>query len=320
MSYKSDISVIIVNYNTSGHLSECLKSFRKYFPENEIEIIVSDNNSTDGKLPELVNKFPEVKFFQRDVNDGFPGGCNYGAERSGCNYLLFVNPDIILKDNSLIKLKEILEIDPSAGIVSGVMTDENDQPIYFYNDFPAIKWEIINILGFGYEREIQRLVNRREIRENQNFEVDWFHGAFLMMRRSDFKLTGGFNEKYFMYYEDVEMCYYFKNNFSKRNICITGIKYYHHTQASIDKDKNDDIYIFHINRGKLLFIQNYKFPERTLIYIAGLTYVITRLIALPFWNKYKGRKKDKLTQLLKVLKLYLNINFLNTSKYEYIKK
>ncbi|MBL0108197.1 MAG: hypothetical protein IPP52_13160 [Ignavibacteria bacterium] len=141
-----------------------------------------------------------------------------------------------------------------------------------------------------------------------------------MMRRSDFKLTGGFNEKYFMYYEDVEMCYKFKNKFSKRNICITGIKYYHHTQASIDIDKNDDIYIFHINRGKLLFIQNYKFPERILIYIAGLTYVITRLIALPFWNKYKGRKKDKLTQLLKVLKLYLNINFLNTSKYEYIKK
>ncbi|MBL0108198.1 MAG: glycosyltransferase [Ignavibacteria bacterium] len=64
MSYKSDISVIIVNYNTSGHLSECLESFRKYFPENEIEIIVSDNNSTDGKLPELVNKFPEVKFFR----------------------------------------------------------------------------------------------------------------------------------------------------------------------------------------------------------------------------------------------------------------
>jgi GT2 family glycosyltransferase len=140
-----------------------------------------------------------------------------------------------------------------------------------------------------------------------------------MMRKEDFKALGGFNEKYFMYYEDVEICYKFKNILGKRNYCLPDIKFLHFTQSSINNKENDDLFIFHLHRGKLLFNENYSFPKKNIIFLMGLLSVVSRIIILPFWGKYKGKKKNKYSQLLKVLKLYFNKNYLQTSKFEYIR-
>ena len=319
MCSKSGITIVIVNYNTTDHLINCLDSISKYFLNTEIEIIVIDNCSTEKQITILPNEYPNVKFYFRDINDGFGSGCNFGMQKSSGDYLLFINPDIIIKDKFILKLKEFLQKNNNCGIVSGVMVDCKNSPIYFFNDFPSYIWEFYQMIGFGYDSKINKLITRKEIEENKNFEVDWFHGAFFMIRKDDFEKIGGFNERYFMYYEDVDLCYKAKYLLKKKNVCIPGVKVFHHTQSSIEKEDSDDIFIFHLNRGKILFMKNYFFLKRYLLYAMGIINISLRIIILPFWGKYKRKKNQKLKQLLKILKLYFSSKYLLSSKFEYIK-
>jgi len=313
-----EISIIFVNYNTSDHLRKCLNSIETNLNSNGIEIIVVDNNSSDRSIEKIKDEYPEIKLFLRDKNDGFGSGCNFGVNHSSGKFLLFLNPDIILLDDSVALLKKYLEANSDCGIVSGLMVDEKDSVIYSFNDFPSYLWEFYHLIGYGYDEKINKLISKKEIADNRIFETEWFHGAFFMISRSDFKLAGGFNENYFIYYEDVEICYKIKSILKKKVICLPEARVYHHTKSSLFDEKTDNIYIFHLQRSKILFIKNYNIFKRIILHFNGLLYVIARIIYLPVWKKYKGRRKEKSYQLLKILKLYLSNSYLYESKYEYI--
>lgn len=318
MTSAPKISIVIVNYNTTGHVRKCLNSIKRHLNSAFVETIVVDNNSTDRSIEDLLMQFNDVVFLFRDKNDGFGNGCNAGVELSKSEYLLFMNPDVELLDDSVELLMKHLEMDDHTGAVSGVMKNESGDPIYFYNCFPSLKWELFQILGFGFDREINRLISRSEIAEKKTFEVDWFHGAFIMMRKSDFNAAGKFNEQYFMYYEDVELCYKIRNSLNKQILCLPQVSYFHETKSSVSGESLDNIYTFHLSRSKLLFIRNYSIVKRALMYSTGLVYVISRIVVLPVWRKYKGKKMIKAVQLLKIMKLYLNKEYLENSKFEYI--
>ena len=314
-----DLSVIIVNYNTAFHLRNCLKSIQQYSGDTILEVIVVDNKSVDREIEKFPQEFPEVKFFFRNVNDGFGSGCNFGVSKSSGKYLLFLNPDIILTDGTLEKLITFLDQNKTCGIVSGVMVDENKSVIYSYNNFPSYMWELYHMIGIGYDRKIKRLNRKAERMISGTFETDWFHGAFFMMRKNDFIRIGGFNENYFIYYEDVEICYKVKKKLNKKVVCIPDVKVFHHTLSSLKDEKNDNIYIFHLQRSKIIFFNNYNILKKSILHLIGMLYVTIRIICLPVWSKYKGVKKEKLNQLLKILKLYFNNSYLYKSRYEYIK-
>jgi len=314
-----EISIIIVNYNTTDHLRKCLKSIETYLKSNGIEIIVVDNNSSDRSIEKLTGEFPAIKLFLRDKNDGFGSGCNYGVRHSSGKYLLFLNPDIVLLNDSVTLLKKYLEANSDCGIVSGLMVEENDSVIYSFNDFPSYLWEFYQLIGYGYDEKIKKLNNKKEIVENKIFETDWFHGAYFMISRIDFEMAGGFNENYFIYYEDVEICFKIKSVLKKKVICIPQVRVYHHTKSSLSEEKTDNVYIFHLQRSKILFINNYYFFKRIILHFTGFMYVIARILYLPVWKKYKGRRKEKSDQLMKILKLYLSDSYLYESKYEYIR-
>ncbi len=315
----SQISIIILNYNTTSYTETCLNSLLLYKDNHVKEIIVTDNNSTDRSIELLQDKFPEVKFYFKKDNDGFAGGCNFGASKATGDYLLFLNPDVSIKCNLFSKLSDHLDSDIDAGILSGVMTDENGNVQYFYNDYPDVSWEISCMYLPLVEKKINKLNSNPFIAEKKKFYVDWFHGAFIFIRKTDFESLGRFNENYFMYYEDVELCYKMKNVLNKNNVCLPELKYYHSRKSSLANEKTDEIYTFHLNRSKLLFISNYNFLKSSGVYLAGLGNVLSRLLILPFWKKYSGNRKQKYIQLKKVLKLYFSRSYLLRSKYEYIK-
>lgn len=313
-------SIIILNYKTGEHVEKLLDSIRSYLNPGEFEIIVADNNSGDEHLRSITGAYGFVKFLFLDSNDGFASGNNRAAAHAGCEYLLFLNPDVILKDDSVNRLLEYLKGEPDCGLVSGLLENENGDVIYCFNDYPGFEWELYQMLGAGYDSKISKILMRREIKTGESFEVDWFHGAFLMMRKSDFSAAGGFNEKYFMYYEDVELCYKIKRILGKKIVCQPDVRVIHDTRASIKNDGGDNLYTFHINRGKIIFFGNYSFLRRNFLLAVSATGILIRIALLPFWGKYKGARKSKLKQLLKVLKLYLNRRYLSESKYEYISK
>ena len=314
----NSISIVILNYNTSVFTKNCLNSILKY-NNALLEIIVVDNNSSDRSITLLEKEFPTVKFFFKEINDGFACGCNFGASKSSGKYLLFLNPDVIIKDDIFSRLSEYMEGNEKAGIISGVMYDDDNTVQYFYNDFPDIAWEISMLYMPLIEKKIEKLNSKEEIYSKKNFLAGWFHGAFLFIRKNDFDSIGGFNENYFMYYEDVELCFKVKNLLDKNIICLPEIRYFHSKKSSLAGEKSDDLYTFHINRSKLLFISNYSFFKRSGIFFTGLMNVFSRLLILPFWNKYKDRKRLKLKQLLKILKLYFSKAYLKQSKNEFIR-
>ncbi|MEZ4692167.1 MAG: glycosyltransferase family 2 protein [Ignavibacteria bacterium] len=263
--------------------------------------------------------FLKLTFQFRKVNDGFGCGCNFGAGIASGNYLLFLNPDIILLDDSVLELAGYLKNNPDSGITSGLMVDENRSVLYSFNEFPSFEWEFYQLIGFGYKQKIENLVSKKEIKENIIFETDWFHGAVFMIRKSDFEKSGGFNEEYFMYYEDVEICFNMKTKSDKKNVCLPSVRVFHHTRSSLGSESNDNIYMFHIHRSKIIFLRNYPVLKGFLLKLMGILYTVTRLAILPFWLKYKGQKKNKSSQLFKILKLYLSSSYVDNSKYEYIK-
>lgn len=319
MKIKSSlISIIIVNYNTGTFVKECIESIRTFYNENEIEIIVVDNNSNSSPVGNLEKLFSGVRTFFLKENGGFARGCNFGAGKSSGEFLLFLNPDVKLYEDNIMILKNFMYENNECGVLSGTMLNEELNPIYFYNNFPDISWEFYHLLGFGYDRKIKKLLGRKEINDNKMFEADWFHGAFLFIRNKDFQKAGGFNENYFMYYEDVEICYQLKKNLQKKNICLPEVKFIHSTRSSIKEEKNDNLYSFHINRGKLLFIKNYPLIKRSIIHVMGFINIALRILILPIWKKYRKNKKEKFIQLKKIMKLYINRQFLIDSKFEYI--
>lgn len=314
----SSLSIIILNYNTTNFTSGCLNSILKNKSEVINEIIVVDNNSTDRSIETIEKKYLQVTFYFRNINDGFAGGCNFGAAASSGEYLLFLNPDVKIKDEIFSPMVKFMQGNPDAGILSGVMCDEKNNILYFYNKFPDLSWELAGLFQPFIKKKIDTLNTIPEIKNKINFNADWFHGAFLFIRKIDFDALKGFNENYFMYYEDTELCFRMKNVLGKNNICISDISYYHSTKSSLADEKTDDIYTFHLNRSKLIFINNYSFIKRSCIYCIGLLNIISRIVILPVWNKYKGRRREKLSQLVKVLKLYLSNSYLYSSKFEYI--
>lgn len=311
------LSIVSVNYNTSKYLRQCLKSIEEFLTTKDFEIIISDNNSPDRDIEKLENEFKQVRFIYRKINDGFSGGCDAAVKVSSGKYLLFLNPDIRLIDNSLQKLLDYIDKDEKIGISSGLLVDETGKPMYCYDKFPDMISEISYLLGINQNNK-RNIFNTNNFK-NIPFEVDWFHGAFLLMRRKDYDLAGGFNKNYFMYYEDVELCYNFKNKLKKKIVCVPDVRIFHHTRSSISKEKIDNIYFFHMNRGKLLFIRNYPFLKKWIIHLIGLLSILIRVTILPFWNKYKNIRKEKFRQLSKIIKLYFSNSYLNSSKFEYIK-
>lgn len=313
------VSIIILNYNTTNDIDTLLESIVCNLSSINYEVILVDNNSNDKSYRNLKDKYHFINIVENKNNSGFASGNNLGVRFAKGKYLLFLNPDIVLIDNSVYILYEYMENNPGVGILSGVMLDECHNPIYFYNDFWNIEWEYYQIIGFGYSQKIDKLLKRKEIEENIPFKVDWFHGAYIFMSKNNFEKINGFNETHFMYFEDMELCYNIKNIIKLDNICLPNVKFVHGTRATFKDLKNDDLYFFHINRGKLLFIRNYKYFYRTTIKFISLFGILLRILALPFWSKYEKRKKGKFLQLINILKLHLSRNYLKSSKFKYIK-
>lgn len=312
-----ETSVIILNYKTSGHVDKLLQSLKTYVNHDLTEIIVADNDSNDSYLKVLEEKFGFVKFIYNNSNGGFAYGNNKAVWQAQGEFLLFVNPDIVFKDDSILLLTEYMKSNPNCGIVSGLLEDDKGNVIYCFNDYPGFLWEFYQMVGYGYDRKIDKLIKNPLIAHGKNFEVDWFHGALILIRKDDFISIGGFNENYFMYYEDVELCFKVRRKLGKSIMCIPKVRVIHDTRASIKNIGNDDIYTFHINRSKLIFFRNYKLLKSLALRLISFTGVLLRFAVLPVWRKYSGIRLKKFRQMTKVAKLYVSKGFLDKSIYEY---
>lgn len=205
-----DISVVIVNWNTKDFLEEAIRSVLFNADGLNLDIIIVDNGSTDGSLDMLAQKYPQVCVFPNSENVGFAKANNQAADVTNGEFLVLLNSDATLKPGALKALTDLYLTKPGAGIVGGTILNLDGSLQGTYADFPTLGREFLILSGLG--RLIFGSIYPSHTIKTQQMAipVDYVVGACLLIRREAFEDIGGFDENYFMYAEEVDLCFRMK--------------------------------------------------------------------------------------------------------------
>jgi GT2 family glycosyltransferase len=188
------VAVVILNFKVRDQALKCLESVRKSSYKN-LEIIVVDNNSGD----DIEKDLEDVIFLQTGENKGYAGGNNFGIKKAlglGVDYILILNPDTVIETNAIEKLVEAAE-KYNAGIVGPKIYFKTGKTIWYAGGI----FDKANVLGS------HRGVNEKDTGQFEKIEeTDFVSGATMMIRRDVFEKVGLFDERYFLYYEDQDLC------------------------------------------------------------------------------------------------------------------
>ncbi len=196
-----ELSVVIVNRNGGERLAECLASVEREAAGKEWEVLIVDNASGDGSPDLAAKRFPAVKLVRNRKNLGFAKANNRGFGLSRGEFVLFLNPDTVIFPGALGLLLEELRRDPGTGAVGpALFFDENAFQVSFGGKVTFFR-ELArkSVLNAWRKRRLRRLRRRRP--------AAWVSGACLMTSREVLEKTGGFDEKFFLYFEDIDLCY-----------------------------------------------------------------------------------------------------------------
>lgn len=215
-----ELSVIIVNYNGKRYLKECLDSLYEKLSGISFEIIMLDNASADDSLEYTKVNFPEVILLASDKNLGFGKGNNEAVKHAKGKYLLLINNDTIVLD-ALLPAIEYLESNQKIGVVGINMLDADGKYLQVAGKLPDVStmFQQKNLLRLGAEFETGNF-------SKSAYEVGWLGGSFLLLPKSVFEKVGGFDEDYFMYVEDVDLCKKISDMGLDR-IFMPGMRYIH---------------------------------------------------------------------------------------------
>lgn len=205
------LSVCIVNYNGRDFLPACIKSVMESDLDGGVEIVVVDNHSTDGSVELIRERFPGVTIIENERNAGFASANNRAFDSAGGRFVLFLNPDTVVPPDGLRRMVLFLEEDdgtaacgcrlfhPDTGRVeSSARSDPELLPLFWnltYIDrlFPSSPFFARYLMTHAEELETR--------------DADWVTGACLLIRSDVFEQVGGFDPRFFMYCEDIDLCY-----------------------------------------------------------------------------------------------------------------
>jgi GT2 family glycosyltransferase len=192
-------------------LEQCLLSVRKSSCGLNAEVIVIDNNSTDGSLEYLQPKFPEVRFVSNRTNTGFAKACNEGLANAKGEFVLFLNPDTIVPEDCFQKCISFFETNSDCGAIGVKMVDGSGNFLKeSKRSFPSPVTSLFKLFGLSALFPKSKLFSRYHLGhldKNADHEVDVLAGAFMMIRKKALQEVGGFDKAFFMYGEDVDLSY-----------------------------------------------------------------------------------------------------------------
>jgi len=201
------LSIIIVNYNTKALLKNCIDSIISHTSDVSYEILVVDNASTDGSQDMIKNQYPRVVLQCNNENVGFSRANNQGYRMSSGDYLLFLNSDTLIINGAILTMLTYISNNPGVGIVGPKIVGPENKPSRSYMRFLDLK---ILFLGSKY---LSWAIDTKKYRlhyDNYDFSstqnVPWLSGACLMTSRRIFMEAGCFDEHYFLYLEDMDLC------------------------------------------------------------------------------------------------------------------
>lgn len=192
-------SIVIVNYKSEHILNRCLASiYKKLGEKNNFEIIIV-NNDIKERLGLIQEAFPETKILNMDKNYGFGAGNNIGAKIAQGEFILFLNPDTEIISDNIADVFSLFSRDSEIGIIGGGLVNFQDKIQEWSAGFETNLIELVkNKLGFSKSKKIWQ--------SEKNQLVDWVSGAVFFIKKEIFEKVGGFDEDFFMYFEDMDLC------------------------------------------------------------------------------------------------------------------
>ncbi len=262
-----DVSVIIVNYNSFSLLNECIASVKKFSEDITYELIVIDNNSPEGDIKNELEDADDIVLICNDENKGFAAANNQGLEIAKGKYTLFLNNDTLFTENTLKLVFDFSESLSEKAIVGCKLLNKDGTLQHSIYDYPSL----LNVLTsnfflyaiFPKSRFFNKyhLMNRK-VSESCKTEV--VTGAFLFAPTDELRKLGGFDERFFFYNEDTDLCYRFSKEFG-------SIYYFPKTS------------IFHLHGGSTKSMPWFKYRNR---FIAMIKFYQKHFIGLKFLIAY----------------------------------
>ncbi len=206
---KPDVAIIIVTYNSEDHIQECLRSVLEQRQEVSQEIIVLDNQSQDQTVAIVREKFPSIKLLRPGKNLGFAAGVNYAARHAKAEMLLLLNPDTVIVNHAVDVVVGFARANPTFGLYGGrtLKPDGSLDPSSCWGE-PTLWSTAMFGMGLSTLFRRNRLFDPESLggwARNSVREVGVVTGCFLLVSRSIWNKLGGFDERYFMYGEDVDL-------------------------------------------------------------------------------------------------------------------
>ena len=233
-----DLSCIIVNYYSSSSLKNCLESVYQTIKKISFEVIIVDNSQNDKGMTSLKESYPQIRVIQNDTNVGFARANNQAALSAQGKTLLFLNPDTILADQAIEEMIAHLESNPDIGALGPKVLNTDGSLQYSCRRFPTLMTGFFNRYSLlsrwfpGNRFTVQYLM--KDFNHDENKEVDWLSGCCLMVPLAVFEKAGGFDEHYFLFNEDVDLCRTIGQN-GYKVMYFPGAKIKHHISTSNSK-------------------------------------------------------------------------------------
>lgn len=243
-----DISIIIVTWNSQDFIRNCLDSIYLLPDKVRYEIIVVDNGSSDN-TPKMVREFyPEVNLIENKKNLGYAKANNQGMEKSQGNYILLLNPDTQLMENSLVSMYEFMEANPQVGALGPKLLNPDKSVQPSCREFPTLStlmWEFSGLSRAFPKSKIFGIWRMGYFAFDQPKEVDQPMGSCLMLKGETLKDVGFFDENFSMFFNDVDLCYRIKNA-GWRIYFFPDAQVIHHRGAFTRKVKRRMIWLSHL--------------------------------------------------------------------------
>ncbi len=201
------LAIVIVTFNSRREIDGCLHSLIAHPPALDHEIVVVDNASTDGTAGHLRRQWPQVRLIEAGANLGFGRGSNAGIRATSSAMVLLLNPDARVPGGALDRLAARLAAQPGVAIVGPRIVDGDGWPELSFGPMLAPLAELRQkLLVTGNDRRLPLVSGLVARMTQRSKDVDWVSGGCLLARRADIEAAGLFDERYFLYTEDVDLC------------------------------------------------------------------------------------------------------------------
>ncbi|HMN24279.1 MAG TPA: glycosyltransferase [Ignavibacteriaceae bacterium] len=281
-----DLSIIIVNYNVKEFLQNLIHSIEKASLNLTKEILIVDNASDDGSVEFIKEKFPQIKLIANQKNLGFGKANNIGLKQANGKYILLLNPDTLVAEDTFEKMIKFFESNSEAGLAGcKILNPDGSLQLACRRSFPGPWTSFTKVTGLSNlfpNSKIFARYNLTYLDENKTYEVDAISGSFMMMRKEVYEKVGGFDEQFFMYGEDLDLCY---------RIQKSGFKVYYVHSTQIIHYKGESTKRSSLDETKVFYNAMHLFVKKHLSSSLLIGFILRSAIAVRSVFAFLGDRK-----------------------------